>query len=101
MKFPEDKVVTDVVLGPETVVIAKTNTVKTKQDDVAVKEPYKGEPMQTPPDAPPSEEMSTWTYVAAGGAVIVAGALVAGGIYLLSDSGNSERAPGFDANISW
>ncbi len=102
LKFPEDKAVTDVVLGPETVVIAKKDPVKTNiKQDVVVSDPYEGQPLQTPPDAPPSEEMSTWTYVAAGGAVIVAGALVAGGIYLLSDSGNSERAPGFDANISW
>ncbi len=104
LKFPEDKAVVDVVLGPDTVVVAKAPPVetKTKKDDVVVvSDPYEGQPMQTPPDAPPSEEMSTWTYVAAGGAVIVAGALVAGGIYLLSDSGNSERAPGFDANISW
>ncbi|MEZ4461161.1 MAG: hypothetical protein R3E66_15855 [bacterium] len=98
---PEDKAVVDVELGPEPVVVVAKKPDTTVKEPEVVKEPYVGEPLQPPPDAPPSEEISTWTYIAAGGAVIVAGALVAGGIYLLSDSGNESRASGFDAIVSW
>lgn len=106
--FPESEAVVDVELGPAPVVAkkpvetpAETKTTETKTTDPVVTEPYVGTPLQTPPDAPPSESVSTWTYIAAGGAVIVAGALVAGGIYLLTDDDNDERASGFDAVVSW
>lgn len=100
ISMPQDKVVTEVELGPApeaVVAVVKAPVERTQAVDVK----KDGKPMALPPEVQPSGKSSTWTYVAAGGAVILAGALVAGGIYLLSEVGDDDRASGFDAVVSW
>jgi len=96
VKFPEAKAVTEVTVGQGAVATKVTRAPRQepKQEETKALVP--------PPEVkPPSEEFGTWSYVAAGGAVLVLGALIAGGVYLLVDDSNPSGANGFDAVISW
>ncbi len=108
LQMPEGDVFTEVELveARDPVVVAKANpttgsgTAAAAGTGTAGASAYKsGSPIQTPPDAPPSEGTSTWTYVAYGGAVLAAGALIAGGILLFADG--DSTAPGFNTEVSW
>lgn len=97
--MPEDLAVVDVAVGQSSV--AKATIVK--PTDTTTQGTEKKVTTVTPPPvvAPPNDEFGTWSYVAAGGAVLVLGALIAGGVYLLVDDDNPSGASGFDAIISW
>ena len=101
----EDAAITDVELGPAPVVVAAASPSATPTETNAAasnsQSPYTDSTVTKKAEVPPSEETSTWTYVAAGGAVLLVGALIAGGIFLLSDDGNPDRANGFDTVVSW
>lgn len=98
VSMPEDLAVVDVAVGQTSV--AKAKVVKPAESTNGTE---KKVTTVTPPPvvAPPNDEFGTWSYVAAGGAVLVLGALIAGGVYLLVDDDNPSGASGFDAIISW
>lgn len=111
LTMPEASVFESVELveAKDPVVVAETPT---ETDGAAAAKPeneatgasaYKsGTPVQPPPEVAPSAVgTSTWTYVAYGGAVLAAGALIAGGIFLLADAGNDPASPGFNTEVSW
>jgi hypothetical protein len=107
IQMPEDAVFESIELVEQRdpVVVAKpdpepTTTTAAAATGTGAASAYKtGSPIQPPPDAPPSQGTSTWTYIAYGGAVLAAGALIAGGIILFADGGSS--APGFNTEVSW
>jgi len=103
---PEDAAITEVALGPAPVVTEPTPTEPSEPTDTVVasnqsSSPYEGEPMQPPPEVPPSESSNTWTYVAIGGGALA----VAGGIALVlllsADGDNPQQAGGFTTSVSW
>ena len=57
--------------------------------------------VEPPPSPPPSKKgNSAWKFVGIGGAALLVGGLAAGGVFLLSNSGQKEP-PGFTAQVEW
>lgn len=104
--FPEDSAITTVEIGPapagSVVKAPEPEETETSATAAAVTAPPSNADASVAKttETPPSES-NTWTYIAAGGAVLVVGALIAGTVFLLSDDDNPDRASGFRTSVSW